>query len=77
MSNTLGAKEYLENEFSKLEQEILKPNKDMFPSGITVDDFMWAFGILRSRAFSRLRGQDLVLIPLADLVKPPPLYTTN
>lgn len=73
MSNTLGAKEYLEDEFSKLEQEILLPNKDMFPSGITLDDFMWAFGILRSRAFSRLRGQDLVLIPLADLVKPPPL----
>lgn len=77
MSNTLGAKEYLENEFSKLEQEILKPNKDMFPSGITLDDFMWAFGILRSRAFSRLRGQDLVLIPLADLINHNPEIKTE
>lgn len=75
LSTTLGVKEYLENEFSKLEQEILQPNKDMFPSGITLDDFIWAFGILRSRAFSRLRGQELVLVPLADLVNPPPLYT--
>ncbi|KAF3497016.1 hypothetical protein DY000_02057716 [Brassica cretica] len=77
LSNTLGAKEYLENEFSKLEQEILKPNKDMFPSGITLDDFMWAFGILRSRAFSRLRGQDLVLIPLADLINHNPEIKTE
>ncbi|KAF6139461.1 hypothetical protein GIB67_005580 [Kingdonia uniflora] len=37
------------------------------------DDFLWAFGILRSRTFSRLRGQDLVLIPLADLVYQPRL----
>ncbi|KAL0757579.1 hypothetical protein Bca101_095247 [Brassica carinata] len=77
LSNTLGAKEYLENEISKLEQEILKPNKDMFPSGITLDDFIWAFGILRSRAFSRLRGQDLVLIPLADLINHNPEITTE
>ncbi|KAG2297886.1 hypothetical protein Bca52824_034358 [Brassica carinata] len=72
LSNTLGAKEYLENEFLKLEQEILLPNKEMFPSRVTLDDFIWAFGILRSRAFSRLRGQDLVLIPLADLINHDP-----
>ncbi|KAJ0253376.1 [Fructose-bisphosphate aldolase]-lysine N-methyltransferase [Hirschfeldia incana] len=77
LSNTMGAKEYLENEFLKLEQEILLPNKDMFPSRVTLDDFMWAFGILRSRAFSRLRGQDLVLIPLADLINHNPAITTE
>ncbi|CAA7031204.1 unnamed protein product [Microthlaspi erraticum] len=75
LSNTLGVKEYVENEFSKLEQEILLPNKDLFSSRITVDDFIWAFGILKSRAFSRLRGQNLVLIPLADLINHNPAIT--
>uniref|UniRef100_A0A1J3GBN1 [fructose-bisphosphate aldolase]-lysine N-methyltransferase n=1 Tax=Noccaea caerulescens TaxID=107243 RepID=A0A1J3GBN1_NOCCA len=75
LSNTLGVKVYVENEFSKLEQEILLPNKDLFSSRITVDDFIWAFGILKSRAFSRLRGQNLVLIPLADLINHNPAIT--
>ncbi|XP_010523473.1 PREDICTED: fructose-bisphosphate aldolase-lysine N-methyltransferase, chloroplastic [Tarenaya hassleriana] len=68
LSTTLGVKDYLENEFTKLEEEILLPNQHLFPSRIALNDFIWAFGILRSRAFSRLRGQNLVLIPLADLV---------
>ncbi|KAF2554825.1 hypothetical protein F2Q68_00013344 [Brassica cretica] len=37
----------------------------------------WHFGILRSRAFSRLRGQNLVLIPLADLINHNPAITTE
>lgn len=68
MSTTVGAKEYVQSEFLKVEEEIILPNRQLFPFSITVDDFLWAFGILRSRAFSRLRGQNLVLIPLADLV---------
>lgn len=68
LSTTLGVKEYVQNEFLKVEEEIILPNKQLFPAPITLDDFFWAFGILRSRAFSRLRGQNLVLIPLADLV---------
>ncbi|RZC72272.1 hypothetical protein C5167_035433 [Papaver somniferum] len=67
LSTTLGVKEYVHREFLKVEQEVILPNKHLFPS-ITSDDFFWAFGILRSRAFSRLRGQDLVLVPLADLI---------
>jgi [ribulose-bisphosphate carboxylase]-lysine N-methyltransferase len=69
LSTTLSVKEYVQNEFLKVEEEIIYPHKQIFPSPITLDDFFWAFGILRSRAFSRLRGQNLVLIPLADLVK--------
>lgn len=69
LSTTMGVKEYVQSEFQKVEEEIILPNKQLFPSPITLDDFFWAFGILRSRAFSRLRGQNLVLIPLADLVR--------
>ncbi|XP_022973301.1 ribulose-1,5 bisphosphate carboxylase/oxygenase large subunit N-methyltransferase, chloroplastic [Cucurbita maxima] len=67
LSTTLNVKEYVKSEFHKVEEIILR-HKDLFPTPITLDDFFWAFGILRSRAFSRLRGQNLVLIPFADLV---------
>ncbi|KAM7269814.1 hypothetical protein ACFE04_025311 [Oxalis oulophora] len=69
LSTTSGVKELVKNEFSKVEEEIIVPNKKLFPSPITFDDFLWAFGILRSRSFSRLRGQNLVLVPLADLYR--------
>lgn len=69
LSTTLGVKEYVQSEFLKVENEVILPNKNIFPSTITFDDFLWAFGMLRSRAFSRLRGENLVLIPLADLVR--------
>lgn len=77
LSTTLGVKEYVQNEFLKVEEEIILPNKQLFPAPITSDDFFWAFGILRSRAFSRLRGQNLVLIPLADLINHSPNITTE
>ncbi|XP_058010014.1 ribulose-1,5 bisphosphate carboxylase/oxygenase large subunit N-methyltransferase, chloroplastic isoform X2 [Hevea brasiliensis] len=77
LRTTLGVKEFLQREFLKVEEEVLVPHKELFPSPVTLDDFFWAFGILRSRAFSRLRGQNLVLIPLADLVNHSPDITTE
>lgn len=68
LSTTLGVKEYIQTEFERVEEEVILPHKQLFPSAISLNDFLWAFGILRSRAFSRLRGQNLVLIPLADLI---------
>ncbi|KAL5199619.1 hypothetical protein ABZP36_020822 [Zizania latifolia] len=56
------------SEFGNVEAEIISKNKDLFPGTVTFDDFLWAFGILRSRVFSGLRGDKLALIPLADLV---------
>ncbi|OVA12221.1 SET domain [Macleaya cordata] len=76
LNTTLGVKEYVQSEFLKIKEEIILPNKHLFPS-ITMDDFIWAFGILRSRAFSRLRGQNLVLIPLADLINHNSSITTE
>ncbi|KAJ4973893.1 hypothetical protein NE237_007067 [Protea cynaroides] len=77
LSTTLGVKEYVQSEFLKVEQEVILPHMDLFPTPITLEDFSWAFGILRSRAFSRLRGQNLVLIPLADLINHSPSITTE
>ncbi|XP_074336067.1 ribulose-1,5 bisphosphate carboxylase/oxygenase large subunit N-methyltransferase, chloroplastic [Apium graveolens] len=77
LSTTVGAKDYVKSEFLRVEEEIILPNQKLFPFSITVEDFLWAFGILRSRAFSRLRGQNLVLIPLADLINHSASITTE
>lgn len=69
LNTTRSVKQYVQNEFRRLEEEIIIPNKKLFPSSITLDDFFWAFGILRSRAFSRLRNENLVVIPFADFVR--------
>ncbi|XP_028552682.1 fructose-bisphosphate aldolase-lysine N-methyltransferase, chloroplastic isoform X2 [Dendrobium catenatum] len=68
LNTTFGVKEYVQNEFTKVEDEVILPNKHLFQKTINSSDFLWAFGILRSRAFSGLRGDKLVLIPLADLI---------
>ncbi|XP_027096943.1 ribulose-1,5 bisphosphate carboxylase/oxygenase large subunit N-methyltransferase, chloroplastic-like [Coffea arabica] len=77
LSTTLGVKEYVQNEFLKVEAEVILPNQKLFPSPITLDEFFWAFGILRSRAFSRLRNQNLVVIPFADLINHSDIVTTE
>ncbi|XP_045813535.1 ribulose-1,5 bisphosphate carboxylase/oxygenase large subunit N-methyltransferase, chloroplastic [Trifolium pratense] len=77
LNTTLSVKEYVENECLKLEKEIILPNKRLFPSPVTLDDFFWAFGMLRSRAFSRLRNENLVIIPLADLINHSARVTTD
>ncbi|KAK3042375.1 hypothetical protein RJ639_002421 [Escallonia herrerae] len=77
LSTTTGVKEYVKSEFLKVEKEIILPNEELFPFPVTSDDFLWAFGMLRSRAFSRLSGQNLVLIPLADLINHSPSITTE
>ncbi|MED6210223.1 hypothetical protein PIB30_062164 [Stylosanthes scabra] len=77
LNTTLGVKEYVQNEFMRLQEEIILPNKKLFPFPITLDDFFWAFGILRSRAFSRLRNENLVVIPLADLINHSARVTTE
>lgn len=68
LSTTEGVKDYVRSEFFKVEDNIILPNRHLFPSVVTFTEFLWAFGILRSRAFSGLRGENLVLIPVADLV---------
>lgn len=77
LNTTLGVKELVANEFAKLEEEVILRHKKLFPFPITIDDFFWAFGMLRSRAFTHLEGQSLVLIPLADLINHSPSITAE
>ncbi|GJN34030.1 hypothetical protein PR202_gb22663 [Eleusine coracana subsp. coracana] len=77
LSTTMGVKDYVQSEFDSVEAEIINANKDLFPDTVTYDDFLWAFGVLRSRVFPELRGDKLALIPFADLVNHSPNVTSD
>nr|ABR17345.1 unknown [Picea sitchensis] len=68
LNSTLGYKDYVQSEFLKVQEEIIDPNRHLFDSDITQKDFLWAFGILRSRAFPPFIGDNLAMVPFADLV---------
>ncbi|MCO5554003.1 hypothetical protein L7F22_007529 [Adiantum nelumboides] len=64
-----GYHQHVESEYATVMQEIITPNPQLFDqSEFTRESFLWAFGILRSRTFPPLTGDDLALVPLADLV---------
>ncbi|KAL9269419.1 [Fructose-bisphosphate aldolase]-lysine N-methyltransferase, chloroplastic-like protein [Drosera capensis] len=67
LRTTLVVKELVQGEFQKVEEVVLS-HRLLFTSPITLDNFFWAFGTLRSKAFTQLSGESLVLVPLADLV---------
>lgn len=69
LGSVVGYFEFLQNEYNKLAEEVLEPNATLFnPEVFTFEAFRWAFGILRSRSFPPLTGEDLALVPVADLV---------
>lgn len=69
LGSILGYQQHVENEYSALLAEVITPNPQLFDQALfTCEAFLWAFGILRSRAFPPLTGNDLALVPLADLV---------
>lgn len=68
LNSTLGYKDYVQSEFLNVQEEIIDPNRHLFDSDITQEDFLWAFGILRSRSFPPLTGDNLAMVPFADFV---------
>ncbi|BBM99663.1 [ribulose-bisphosphate carboxylase]/[fructose-bisphosphate aldolase]-lysine N-methyltransferase [Marchantia polymorpha subsp. ruderalis] len=69
LGSTLSFKEFVETEFERVRSEVLVPNMALFdPSVFNLEAFSWAFGILRSRTFPPLTGEDLALVPLADFI---------
>lgn len=70
LGSILGYQQHVESEYSTLLAEVISPNPQLFDQALfTREAFLWAFGILRSRTFPPLTGDDLALVPLADLVK--------
>ena len=69
LGSVVGYLEFLENEYNNLMEEVLERNTQLFnPAVYSFDAFRWAFGILRSRSFAPLIGEDLALVPVADLM---------
>ncbi|KAL3749096.1 hypothetical protein ACJRO7_010226 [Eucalyptus globulus] len=64
---TREMKEHVESQHHKVKEEIMSRHEQQFPSSITLDGFLWAFIMPKSRALSHLRGQ-LVMLPLVDLI---------
>ncbi|KAL9258014.1 hypothetical protein AKJ16_DCAP06531, partial [Drosera capensis] len=67
LRTTLAVKELVQSEFQKVEEVVLS-HQQLLASPVKLDDFFWASEILRSRAFTQLSGESLVLVPLADLI---------
>lgn len=69
LGSVAGYVDYVEKEFNKLFQDVIQANPEIFdPNVFTLEAFLWVFGILRSRTFVPLTGNDLALVPFADLV---------
>lgn len=78
LGSVLGYRQYVESEYNKLLADVILPNPQLFDqSAFTQEAFLWAFSILRSRTFSPLTGDDLALVPLADLVNHGPALDTE
>ncbi|KAH7424534.1 hypothetical protein KP509_11G013100 [Ceratopteris richardii] len=64
-----GYLQHVDSEYTTLFQEVIEPNPGIFNTSLFSRDlFLWAFGILRSRTFPPLTGDELALVPFADLV---------
>lgn len=52
---------------------MLAPNPGSFPAATFSEAaFLWAVAAVRSRVHAPLEGDQLALVPLADLVRPAP-----
>lgn len=70
----------LESEYQELKSRVLLKNEDKFPiEKYSVELFLWAFVMLFSRAArlsSKIGGEELALVPYADLMNHNPFSNT-
>lgn len=68
---------FFEGKYAELEEQLFANYRDVFPSEVyTLDGFLWAVATVRSRVHSPLDGDDVALVPLADLVRLDPSNST-
>lgn len=64
-------RQFFEAKYAELEEQLFAPHREAFPpESHQLDDFLWAVATVRSRVHSPLDGEDVALVPLADLVRP-------
>jgi hypothetical protein len=65
-------RQFFEAKHAELEEQLFAAHRNAFPPhSHELDDFLWAVATVRSRVHSPLDGEDVALVPLADLVCPP------
>ncbi|BDA46746.1 Actin-histidine N-methyltransferase [Coccomyxa sp. Obi] len=70
LSSVQGYRQFFEAKFAELEEQLFMPHPDVFPPEVyALDGFLWAVATVRSRVHSPLDGEDVALVPLADLVR--------
>lgn len=56
--------------FQEVEAAVMEADRSLFPADVfTEDAFLWAVAVVRSRVHAPLDGDQLALVPLADLVR--------
>jgi [ribulose-bisphosphate carboxylase]-lysine N-methyltransferase len=70
LGSVLGYRQYIRETFEESVQPILQNHPQLWPEEVaSLEAFAWAFGIVRSRTHPPFMGEDIALVPLADLVR--------
>jgi [ribulose-bisphosphate carboxylase]-lysine N-methyltransferase len=70
LSSIEGYRAFFQQEYQNLKENVFAANPEIFPSNLfTWDAFLWAACTVRARSHSPLDGEDVALVPLADLTQ--------
>ena len=65
----MARRAFFSGKFQEVEAAVLDPDRALFPADVfTEDAFLWAVAVVRCRVHAPLEGDQLALVPLADLV---------
>jgi len=62
----VSSKKLLEQTFARLSKNLIQANPTLFPNGLTYEQYIWAYCVVSSRAWTF--GNNFVLVPLGDLL---------
>jgi len=68
--SVITTKNFLQQTHAKLQKALVEPNPSLFPQGISLDKYVWAYCIMSSRLWTF--GNEYVLVPLGDLLNHKP-----
>jgi [ribulose-bisphosphate carboxylase]-lysine N-methyltransferase len=70
LGSVLGYRQYIQETFEESVQPVVQNHPQLWPEQVaSLEAFAWAFGIVRSRTHPPFTGEDIALVPLADLVR--------
>ncbi len=61
---------FFSGKFGEVEAAVLEAHRELFPADVFAEAaFLWAVAVVRCRVHAPLEGDQLALVPLADLVR--------